>query len=197
MYPSVMTRLLTPDFIANCLNEKNGPTLQHPLRLTNPALTQAAVLLPLILQHEEWRLLFIRRTMTVSHHKGQIAFPGGRMESQDQNPLATALRETEEELGIKTHQIRILGKLPPVPTTQTGFLIHPFVGLLPMEFQLQPDPREVAQTLTLPLSLFLENPTPADATCRYLYQNEVIWGATARITTLLAACLLTETTCAS
>lgn len=159
-------------------------------------LTPSAVLLPLVLQHNAWHLLFIRRTMTVSHHKGQIAFPGGRTESHDANPLATALRETKEELGLDPQQIRILGKLPPTPTTQTGFLIHPFVGILPMEFQLHPDPREVADTLMVPLRFFLETPAPVWTNARYTYQNEIIWGATAKITTLLAVCLLTESPCA-
>ncbi|MBF0427610.1 MAG: CoA pyrophosphatase [Magnetococcales bacterium] len=161
------------------------------------SLTQAAVLLPLIGHEEVWHLLFIRRTLTVSHHKGQIAFPGGRAEHHDSTPLATALRETREELGLDPRQIHILGKLPPVPTTQTGFLIHPFVGILPLEFQLRPDPREVASTLTVPLDFFLNSPERSRAKNRYNYQNEIIWGATARIMTILTNKLLTELPCAS
>ncbi len=189
---------LTPDFITCTLYERNGPTVQHSAVPLPRQLTPAAVLLPLIQHPDGWQLLFIRRTQTVSHHKGQIAFPGGRAEIVDKNPMETAQRETREELGINSEQIQILGRLRPLQTTQTGFWIYPFVGLLPMEFQLHPDPKEVADILIIPLSLFMTPPLPTNETDNhYVYQKEIIWGATARMMTQFVDCLLTERPCAS
>ncbi|MBF0189576.1 MAG: CoA pyrophosphatase [Magnetococcales bacterium] len=157
----------------------------------------AAVIVPLVPRGPEWDLLFIRRTQTVSHHKGQIAFPGGRPEPADSTPLATALREFKEELGLDPLQLHILGRLPPTPTLQTGYLIHPFVGLLTTPPNPRPDPGEVAGTLLIPLNVFLETVRLLPDTPRFNHQEEVVWGATARIMTQFCVAILTRSTCAS
>ncbi|MEO5376272.1 MAG: CoA pyrophosphatase [Magnetococcus sp. DMHC-6] len=148
----------------------------------------AAVLVPLLYMDGEWRVLFIQRSQQVSVHRGQMAFPGGHCELTDLDERSTALRETEEELGIKRAQIQILGQMERQPTHQSGFLIRPVVGRLTPDFFLSPDPKEVAQVVTLPLAFFLNKEA-----CRhspkgvyYLYGEHHIWGATAAIMQKLA-----------
>ncbi|MDP9224312.1 MAG: CoA pyrophosphatase, partial [Actinomycetota bacterium] len=94
-----------------------------------PGARDAAVLIPIIGSPEP-RLLFTVRTDTVSSHKGQISFPGGSLDPGDASAEDGALRETREELGIDTHQVRLLGRLDSVPTFVSGYVIHPIVGWL-------------------------------------------------------------------
>ncbi|MBF0110683.1 MAG: CoA pyrophosphatase [Magnetococcales bacterium] len=154
----------------------------------------SSVLVPLLFpdggMEEGCRLLFIRRSQQVRHHKGQIAFPGGRCEPWDRSVLETALRETIEELGPQARPARILGRLPPVATVVTGFIIHPFVGVFSPEIKVQPEPREVDAVLTVPLSFFLSEGKAAPE--RYQYGSHVIWGATARIINQFVAFLMKD-----
>lgn len=96
-------------------------------------------------------LLFIVRPQDASKHAGQVAFPGGVADDEDAGPVATALREAEEELAIPQDRPEILGVLPPFPT-HTGFVIRPVVGLIRGPLALSPSPSEVAATFTVPLS---------------------------------------------
>lgn len=156
-----------------------------------PELTQSAVLLPLYARDDEPRLLFIKRSERVGLHKGEIGFPGGRIEPEDASPLAAALREAEEEVGIPPDEVTPLGALPPVSTVVTGMLIHPFVGRLPAPPVLRPDPFEVAEIVEVALATLLD-----PATCQveervlrgvsrriFVYRcgPHDIWGATGRI----------------
>lgn len=151
------------------------------------SLQSSAVLVPLIWRDQEWHLLFIRRSESVSRHKGQIAFPGGRWEEEDDSFLETAKRETREELGEMINPVEILGALPSVSTKSTGFIIYPFVGVLEEPLQLQPDSWEVAEVLSLPLQEFLQpsiaSPVEFDS------GNINVWGATARITHQFINCI--------
>ncbi len=115
----------------------------------------AAVLVP-VLVHEgrELELLFIVRPNDSSSHPGQVAFPGGVAEEADDGPVATALREAEEELGIDRNRPEIVGMLPALPT-HTGFIVRPVVGLLYGQVTLTPSAREVAATFSVPLSELL------------------------------------------
>ena len=171
--------------------------IRHNL-VTEPAasalsqnLTVAAVLFPLLFKEHELHVLFTKRTQTVKVHKGQISFPGGVQDPHDENLLATALRESQEEIGLKPEDVEILGALAPIATVTTGFQVHSFVGLIPYPYSFKPDGREVAEILTVPLH-FLANDyhwsrrtyqaggQPFEA---YFisYENYRIWGATARI----------------
>lgn len=156
-----------------------------------PSLYESAVLAPIYERDGGPRLLFIKRTHHVGLHKGEIGFPGGRIEPEDASPLAAALRETEEELGIPPALVLPLGALPPVATIVSSILIFPFVGRLPDPPLLRPDPFEVAETVEVPLAALLD---PAiyheeDWLLRgvrrrvfvYRYGPYDIWGATGRI----------------
>ena len=110
----------------------------------------AAVLVPIYDGPQGPTLLFIRRTAGRTH-SGQVAFPGGRPEPQDADPVATALREAREELGILPQQVRILGRLPTVETVTSNFAIVPVVGRLAGRPRLELQADEVAAVLDVPL----------------------------------------------
>jgi 8-oxo-dGTP pyrophosphatase MutT (NUDIX family) len=119
---------------------------------------ESAVLLPLVLPspdnepslHAEPEVLFIVRTASMPTHAGQVAFPGGKREVSDHSLDHTALRETQEELGILAEQVELLGQLDDMPTPM-GFNITPVVGLVRGPLRLTPNQGEVADTFTVPL----------------------------------------------
>ena len=118
-----------------------------------PAL--AAVLLPLVMR-DELTLLLTERSLNLSTHSGQIAFPGGRTDETDQDAVDTALREAQEEIALPRHHVEVLGTLPTY-VTGSAFIITPVVALVKPGFQLQPNPGEVADVFEVPLG-FLMNP---------------------------------------
>ena len=153
-------------------------------------LLPAGVLAPLFLVEGEPHLLFTQRTFTVKDHQGQISFPGGVQDPEDPDLLTTALRETEEEIGLQQNVVEILGTLNPVATV-TGYWITPFVGLIPYPYDFQPNPVEVQRLLMYPIREFF--PPARWNTGDYNYKGRVvrvccwrlddttIWGATARM----------------
>ncbi len=150
--------------------------------------TRAAVLVPLFVRDGALRVLLTRRTETVEHHRGQVSFPGGAEEEKDESLLATALRETEEELGIAPGDVRFLGALSPL-TTVTGFYVEPFVGAIPHPYSLRPAEAEIAEVIDPPISALLDPRLlevrllagRTEPTLFYHYGPHVIWGATARM----------------
>jgi 8-oxo-dGTP pyrophosphatase MutT (NUDIX family) len=116
----------------------------------------AAVLVPLVQRDEGLTLLLTRRTDHLRDHAGQISFPGGRVEPEDDGPIATALRETEEEIGLPRERIHVIGQLP-VYSTVTAFQVTPVVALVEPGFTLALDEFEVAEAFEVPLA-FLMNP---------------------------------------
>lgn len=119
----------------------------------DPAL--AAVLLPLVMR-DELTLLLTERALNLSTHSGQIAFPGGRTDESDQDAVATALREAQEEIGLPQGHVEVLGTLPTY-VTGSAFIITPVVALVKPGFALQPNPGEVADIFEVPLG-YLMNP---------------------------------------
>ncbi len=99
-------------------------------------LRKAAVLIPLLAKGEEWFVLFTRRSNTVNDHKGQVSFPGGAVEAEDDSDQAAALREANEEIGILKKQVEVLGQLEQYPSI-TGYLITPVVARIDWPFEMQ------------------------------------------------------------
>lgn len=151
-------------------------------------LTPAAVLFPIVRHVDRMSVLLTRRTAHLRDHAGQVSFPGGRVEPEDGSPLETALRETEEEIGLARRHVQTLGYLPEY-RTGTGFRVVPVVGLVTPPFDLQPDPFEVAEVFEVPLDFLLDerNHQRHSAHIRgslrhYFampYGEHFIWGATA------------------
>ena len=156
--------------------------------LTRPdAIRPAAVLVPVVGREDGLTVLLTRRTAHLYDHAGQISFPGGRSE-QDESPAATALRETEEEVGLSASRVQILGTLSEYVTV-TGYCVTPVVGLVQMPFELKPDDFEVAEIFEVPLEFFLDpanhvrNSVVQHGSMRHYYampyRQYYIWGATA------------------
>lgn len=152
------------------------------------SLIPAAVLAPIVKRPEGWTLLFTQRTQETPAHPGQISFPGGRVQAEDDGPLATALRETEEEIGLARGFVEPIGAFDRYETG-TGFRITPIVGLVEPGFALTLCAREVAEVFEAPLA-FLMDPANHErregewrgrkgAFYAMPYQGRFIWGATA------------------
>ncbi len=167
--------------------ERGDHDLNPGFRPEGP-LCAAAVLVGLVERPKGLNVLLTRRTDTLEHHPGQISFPGGHIEPHDADPVAAALRETEEEIGLPASHIDVLGHLDTY-ITRTGFSITPVVALVRPPFNLNLDPVEVAEAFEVPLAFFLD---PANhfshdqdfkGTKRSFYampyEEYYIWGATA------------------
>lgn len=162
------------------------------------SLTAASVLVPLIDHAQGLTVLLTRRTAHLGVHAGQVAFPGGRVEPGDRDAVATALRETHEEIGLPPDHVETVGRLDTY-LTGTGFEITPIVGLVRIPFPLRPDPHEVAEIFEVPLDFILD---PKNHECHTRewkgrlrsffvlpYDNRHIWGATAGMLINLAEVL--------
>jgi 8-oxo-dGTP pyrophosphatase MutT (NUDIX family) len=165
------------------------------------ALRPAAVLVPLIDRPEGMTVLLTLRTAHLNAHAGQVSFPGGRVEEQDVDAVATALRETQEEVGLLPELISVIGRLDTY-VTGTGFEITPIVGIVTPDYLLDIDPYEVAEVFEVPLSYVLDrrnhNRQERESAGRIRvffvlpYQGRNIWGATAGMLVNLADVLNPE-----
>lgn len=163
--------------------------------------TPAAVLVPLIERAAGVQVLLTRRTDSLRHHAGQISFPGGRMEPDDESPLAAALRETCEEVGLAPDRLEPLGFLDPFETI-TGYHVWPAVARVATPFQLRPDPSEVAEAFEVPLGFLLDPGNCRQVGMEYAgrvrhyyqfqYGQHRIWGATASMLVNLRERLLRQ-----
>jgi len=169
--------------------------------MTSPpstALRAAAVLVPLVDHAGGMTVLLTQRTAHLSAHAGQISFPGGRIEEDDPDAVAAALRETEEEVGLPRERVSVVGRLDTY-VTGTGFEIAPFVGIVAPPLTLVIDPYEVAEAFEVPLAFILDsrNHQSIERTvggrrrCFFVlpYEGRNIWGATAGILVNLAEVL--------
>jgi 8-oxo-dGTP pyrophosphatase MutT (NUDIX family) len=152
----------------------------------------AAVLVPLYQAGGAWHVLFTQRTYLVETHKGQVSFPGGRVDPEDVDAVATALREAEEEIGLKREDVTVLGQLDELLTV-TQYRITPIVGVFPWPYPFVLSEAELSAVFGVPLA-WLADPQNLEIRYRepmvsgpkvpvyYLhYENYIIWGATARM----------------
>lgn len=151
--------------------------------------TDAGVLVPLYVRDGELHAVFTQRREDLRRHPGEISFPGGRYDEGEPDLRATALREAHEEIGLPPEAVEIVGALQPTPTIATGYSVYPFVGLIEPGRTWTLSAREVAQVLELPLSALqagyarrrlIRRGVPI-RTDTYLVDDNLIWGATARI----------------
>lgn len=169
----------------------NAETLPHADHPAAQGKRRAAVLAPLQYRDEEWHLLLIRRSQRDGdRHSGQVAFPGGRVESSDASLTAAALREAEEEIGLPPAHVEVLGLLPDY-TTITDYLVTPVAGIVTRPFRPVLQSTEVSRLFSIPLQ-WLRNPDnqrrgaglPDRPDMVYFneWQGETLWGATAAMT---------------
>jgi 8-oxo-dGTP pyrophosphatase MutT (NUDIX family) len=152
------------------------------------ASTAAAVLIPVVAHVEGLSVLFTQRTTHLRSHSGQVAFPGGRAEPGDASAEFTALREAEEEIGLRPQSVEVLARLPDY-RTRTGYVVTPVIGLLTPPLALAPDANEVAEIFEVPLDFLMDQRNRQRRTREFQgqvvgyyvfdYQGRVIWGATA------------------
>ena len=152
----------------------------------------AAVLVPVYRDNGEWHILFTERTHTVEDHKGQVAFPGGRVDEADASRVETALREAEEEIGLRREDVTVLGRLDELLTV-TQYRITPVVGLIPWPYPFVLSTSELSEVFGVPLK-WLADPKNLETQLReppllgpkipvyyFRYQGHTIWGVTARM----------------
>ena len=186
----------TTDQIALALAQYQGNQvtsdfdLNKGLRPVAPKLRDAAVLIPIIERPTGLQIILTRRSSHLKHHPGQIAFPGGKVENMDASIQDAALREAEEEIGLESVLVEILGTLPQHETV-SAFQVTPFVGIVSQSYHPRPEKGEVDEIFEVPLDLFL-NPQNFQIHPRVWHGIErryfaiphgpyYTWGATARI----------------
>jgi len=186
---------ISQEFIAHKLLEAEGrfPDTDGYREETGnsaPQLKCAAVLIPLIHIEPAWHLLFTRRTDRVESHKGQVSFPGGACDDGETTPEQTALRESQEEIGLHPADVKVLGRLSQMVTI-TNFRVTPVVGLLPWPYAFKVAGEEVARVFTIPLLWladrghfweFFVRDSERALIAYHPYDGEILWGATARMT---------------
>jgi 8-oxo-dGTP pyrophosphatase MutT (NUDIX family) len=164
-------------------------------------LKAAAVLVPLVVREDGLNVLLTKRTDHLKNHAGQISFPGGRVDDTDRDALHTALRETEEELGLDANHINIIGELDEY-IVGTGYLVNPIIGVIEPPFELNPEENEVAEVFEASLD-FLIAPENMGTYARdyqgatrhhfaITWKEHFIWGATAGMLRNLSQRLLSE-----
>ena len=192
----LMSITLTEDQISQKLHEAIASAASDSDGFLEIDLTEetrlkcAAVLVPLVWHDDEWHLLFTRRTDIVESHKGQVSFPGGACNEGETTPEETALRESEEEIGIQPDSVKVLGRLANLVTI-TYFRVTPVVGVVQWPAVFRVGEHEVARIFTMPVS-WLANPanrwqfelpgTGRSLIAFHPYDGELLWGATARMT---------------
>lgn len=151
----------------------------------------ASVLIPFYENEGGPSLIFMMRPDYPGVHGAQISFPGGKRDMEDRDDLSTALRETEEEIGVKRQDIEVWGRLSTFDSKASAFCVSPFVGKVPYPYEFDPDPAEVERLIIIPFSHILDpkNSRNGDFDFKghrfpsqmYYYKDDIIWGLTARI----------------
>jgi 8-oxo-dGTP pyrophosphatase MutT (NUDIX family) len=200
---------LTPAFVTARLAEHGPPDVEPGVRgdqdhegadlqALSRSLVAASVLVPLIDRPDGMTVLLTQRTAHLTDHAGQVSFPGGRREPGDVDSIATALRETREEIGLPEERVAIIGRLD-TWMTGTGYSITPVVGLIHPPLSLAPDPFEVAEIFEVPLATIVDRANHERQSREFqgrtrrfhvvLFESRYIWGATAGMLVNLAKLL--------
>ncbi len=176
------------------LVSEREPDSPYPPGLLTKELRRAAVLIPFAWIDNAWHILMIHRSANRSDpHSSQVSFPGGGVHPSDKDVEMTALRETDEELAIRSTDVHLLGRLNDYLTI-TNYQVTPIIGTIPWPYPVSPDKREVTRAFTIPLA-WLADPNNHEERCRELpepfgsipviyfkqYRGEILWGASARI----------------
>mgnify|MGYP006298256861 FL=1 len=185
--------LLKEELPGKSAQYRMAPLTRHQPDISpNPDTRYAGVLILLYPIEQEFYTILIRRTLYNGVHSGQISFPGGKYEQHDNNLISTALRETEEEIGISSNEVQIIGKLTPLYIPVSNYCVHPVVGVLQSKPTFKRDDKEVEEIFSVKLETLM------DPKCLifndHIYENEryieapyfhynrfKIWGATAMI----------------
>lgn len=189
--------MFTRSRIVECLRGAPAPGVRRGDQDLNPdmepkrPLTRAAVLVPLVDRSEGLTVLLTKRTDHLHDHAGQVSFPGGRLEPEDPDAVAAALRESEEEIGLPRTAVEPLGALDDTETVATNFVITPWVGVIREPVMWRPDGQEIERVIEVP---FAELAKPGGMRTEewerngvrrpvyfFDYRGDTIWGATARI----------------
>ena len=176
--------LALPDLVRQALAKRSKWSV------TDESLMPAAVLVALYPKDGEYCVLLNKRSELVEHHKGEISFPGGARDPEDRDFLDTALREAEEEMGIRPPDVTILGELDDA-VTRSGFAVRVFVGEIPHSYPFAPSDLEIAEVLEVPIrNLYIPanirwetrwNGAGLTTVYSYVHEEHVIFGATAKI----------------
>jgi 8-oxo-dGTP pyrophosphatase MutT (NUDIX family) len=182
---------ITLEFIIDRIKNTAHPSfMETPFEEFKGPVRRAAVLVPLVLVENEWHLLFTRRTDFVDHHKGQVSFPGGRVDPDDDSPEATALRETFEEIGVRPEDVQVVGALGEYLTV-SNYLVTPVIGIISWPRTFTVHTPEVERVFTIPLDWLADishrqemvrKETDRSLIVYLPFDGELLWGVTARIT---------------
>ena len=165
----------------------------NSIELSNPdqELPQAAVIILCYQKQDDLFFIMTERASTLPSHPGEVAFPGGKKEKQDENLMQTALREAAEEISMDPNAVKVLGQLNPLES-RFGLSVTPFIGLIEKEFHLKANPSEVAEIFHLPVSFFGDNPLIKQGVTNFkgetfdtpviIYEDHEIWGLTLAFT---------------
>jgi 8-oxo-dGTP pyrophosphatase MutT (NUDIX family) len=151
---------------------------------------ESAVLIPVFCKDNEYHIIFTKRSFELENHRGQISFPGGGYSEEDQSLEDTALRESQEEIGLNPKDVEILGELDDI-VTSSNFIIRPYVGMIPYPYEFTKNPNEILEIFDVPvLALFKKLNYKVErrvgrhgevSSYFYKYKGKLIWGATATI----------------
>ena len=187
--PAVANRSLTAADVRIRADRLEILRTRTPKAIAGDDFRLASVLAPIQERPDGDYLILTLRSKNLSSHSGQVAFPGGSVDPDDDGPVDTALRETHEEIGVDPGHVRIVGQLDQV-FAGYNFLVTPFVGLIPYPYEFRPDPRETAAVFAVPVAALLKQDAltldsrlsrRSEPIYHFQYQEWDIWGATARM----------------
>jgi len=173
-------------FIKNIIEKFNN---YKPKEIPFSNYKKSSVLVPIYQKNNNFFIIFIKRSLLLKHHKGEVSFPGGMHDDKDINLTETAIREAKEELGIKKNNIKIISALDDAITVSTNFLVRPYLSLINCK-KFKPNPYEVEKIILIPIkNLLIQNAkieyrisnNQISTNYSFYYRNILLWGATARI----------------